>query len=113
MAASMSFGHLLVLAFSALPVISAVSCPYVGGNEARDAALPFPHPESILQPRYSQDAAFGRCPRSSKVAGGGSRSADWWPCELSLAVLRQNTDETNPLGGNFDYASEFNKLDGT
>jgi len=37
---------------------------------------------------------------------------DWWPCELNLAVLRQNTDETNPLGGDFDYPSEFAKLDG-
>jgi catalase-peroxidase len=109
---SMALGQLLVLAISVLPLTSAVSCPYVRGNQARDAGIPLPHPESILEPRYNQDEDFGRCSRKSKVAGGGARSEDWWPCELNLAVLRQNTDESNPLGGAFDYATEFAKLDG-
>jgi catalase-peroxidase len=109
---SMALRQLLMLAISALPLTSAVSCPYVRGNHARDAAIPISHPESILEPRYNEDADFGRCSRKSKVGGGGARSTDWWPCELNLAVLRQNTDESNPLGGDFDYATEFAKLDG-
>ena len=109
----MSLRRLLVLTISALPAISAGSCPYAQGNQARYAAASVAHPESILEPRFSPDGPdFGRCPRKSKVAGGGTRSQDWWPCELSLAVLRQNADETIPLGGDFDYASEFAKLDG-
>lgn len=107
MSKSISWRHLLVLAISALPVTSALSCPYARGND------PAPHPESILEPRYSPDGPnFGECPRKSKVAGGGTRSWDWWPCELSLRVLRQNAKETIPLGRNFDYASEFSKVDG-
>jgi catalase-peroxidase len=107
MSDSMSWRHLLVLAISALPVTSAVSCPYIRGNAVES------HPESVLLPRYSPEGPnFGRCPRKSKVAGGGTRSHDWWPCELNLAVLRQNADKTIPLDTDFDYASEFAKLDG-
>jgi catalase-peroxidase len=107
MSESMSWRRLLVLAISALPVTSAVSCPYVRGNDLS------PPPENILKPRYSPEGPnFGQCPRKSQVAGGGTRSQQWWPCELNLAVLRQNADKSIPLDVDFDYASEFAKLDG-
>ena len=35
----------------------------------------------------------------------------WWPEQLNLQPLRQNAAESNPLGGNFDYAAEFKTLD--
>jgi catalase-peroxidase len=35
----------------------------------------------------------------------------WWPNRLNLEPLRQNADMSNPLGGSFDYAEEFKKLD--
>lgn len=104
---------IVLLAVSTLPLTSAVSCPYIGGNGARDNAPRIPHPESIVEPRYSsEDPGFGRCPRKSKVAGGGTRSDDWWPCDLSLAVLRQNGESSNPWDAKFNYATEFAKLDG-
>ncbi|MEL7499498.1 MAG: catalase/peroxidase HPI [Planctomycetota bacterium] len=36
---------------------------------------------------------------------------DWWPNQLNLQVLHQNSPRGNPLGGDFSYADEFNKLD--
>src|SRR5690606_17999334 len=36
---------------------------------------------------------------------------DWWPNQLDLEVLRQNSDLSNPLDPKFDYAAEFAKLD--
>lgn len=106
--------NLLTLAVSALPLAAAASCPFGHGNEARDAAVPMMHPEAIIQGRASPAGPdFGRCPRKSKVAGGGTRSTDFWPCELNLAVLRQNADKANPLDADFDYAAAFAKLDGT
>ncbi len=36
---------------------------------------------------------------------------DWWPVRLNLRVLHQNSRKANPLGGDFDYAKEFEKLD--
>ncbi len=35
----------------------------------------------------------------------------WWPEQLNLQPLRQNAAESNPLGGNFDYAAAFKTLD--
>lgn len=36
---------------------------------------------------------------------------DWWPTQLNLEVLRQNSEKTNPMGEKFNYISEFQKLD--
>ena len=36
---------------------------------------------------------------------------DWWPNELNLKVLHQNSPASNPMGPNFNYAEEFKKLD--
>lgn len=45
-----------------------------------------------------------------KAAGGGTRNEDWWPNQLKLSILRQNSSLSNPMG-NFDYAEAFNSLD--
>jgi catalase-peroxidase len=36
---------------------------------------------------------------------------DWWPNQLDLSVLRQNSDLSNPMGEDFDYKEAFSKLD--
>ena len=44
--------------------------------------------------------------------GGRPRSIkDWWPNQLDLSVLHAHSSKSNPLGENFDYAKEFEKLD--
>ena len=57
----------------------------------------------------------GKCPvtgRTSKaIAGGGTSNKDWWPNQLNLGILHQHSDKGNPMGGAFDYAEEFGKLD--
>jgi catalase-peroxidase len=35
----------------------------------------------------------------------------WWPEQLDLSPLRQHAAESNPLGGQFDYAKAFASLD--
>jgi len=39
------------------------------------------------------------------------RNADWWPHQLDLAILHQNSALSNPMGKDFNYAKEFNSLD--
>ncbi len=34
----------------------------------------------------------------------------WWPDQLNLSPLRQHAAESNPMGENYNYAKEFNKL---
>ncbi|KAK3081554.1 hypothetical protein LTS18_005480 [Coniosporium uncinatum] len=45
------------------------------------------------------------------LAGGGTRNTDWWPNELKLNILRQQTSVTNPLNDKFDYGAAFKSLD--
>jgi catalase-peroxidase len=46
-----------------------------------------------------------------EVAGGGMSNKDWWPNQLNLKVLHQHSFLSNPMGGEFNYAEEFKKLD--
>ncbi|MES0828270.1 catalase/peroxidase HPI [Ruegeria sp. SCP11] len=57
----------------------------------------------------SDNPKTGGCP---VMHGAGTRSnRDWWPNQLNLSILHQNTPVSNPLGADFDYAEEFKKLD--
>ncbi|WP_424346758.1 catalase/peroxidase HPI [Kocuria sp. CH-021] len=61
----------------------------VHGSESENPAIDAPTPRTG-QPRTVQD---------------------WWPDQLDLGVLRKHSTTTDPLGPDFDYASEFEKLD--
>jgi catalase-peroxidase len=41
----------------------------------------------------------------------GTSNQDWWPNQLNLKVLHQNSSLSNPMGEAFNYAEEFKKLD--
>ncbi len=43
-------------------------------------------------------------------AGGGTSNRDWWPNQLKLNILRQNSSLSNPMGDHFNYAEEFKSL---
>lgn len=45
------------------------------------------------------------------VGANGTKNRDWWPNQLKLNVLRQHSAKSNPMGGDFNYAEEFRKLD--
>lgn len=40
-----------------------------------------------------------------------TQNAEWWPNQLNLNILRQNSSLSNPMGENFNYADAFNSLD--
>ena len=41
----------------------------------------------------------------------GTSNRDWWPNQLNLKILHQHSSLSNPMGGEFNYAEEFKKLD--
>jgi catalase-peroxidase len=45
------------------------------------------------------------------VAGDGTENRDWWPNQLKVNVLRQQSSLSNPMGEQFNYAEEFKSLD--
>ncbi len=54
----------------------------------------------------------GKCPFPHGNTNVSARSnRDWWPNQLNLKVLHQNSALSNPMGKTFNYAEEFKKLD--
>jgi catalase-peroxidase len=41
----------------------------------------------------------------------GQSNKDWWPDALNLNILHQHDSKSNPLGEDFNYREEFQKLD--
>ena len=68
--------------------------------------------------------AGGTCPVTGLGGGSSSGTAavetprdenknnrDWWPNQLDLRPLHQNSPMSNPMGADFDYAAAFAKVD--
>ena len=47
----------------------------------------------------------------ARKPGKGTSNRDWWPDQLNLKVLHQNSRMGNPMDKEFNYAEEFKKLD--
>ena len=57
-------------------------------------------------------ASEAKCPVVHGTTNVGMRSNnDWWPNQLNLRILRQNSPQSDPMGEAFNYAEEFKKLD--
>ena len=56
-----------------------------------------------------------KCPFSVNVRTntitGSQSNADWWPNQLKLNILHQQSPLSNPMGKEFNYAEEFKTLD--
>ncbi|MEV7445540.1 catalase/peroxidase HPI [Streptomyces sp. NPDC091204] len=61
----------------------------MSGSESENPVIPAPTP-TPTRPRANQD---------------------WWPNQLDLQVLHQNSPLSDPMGEDFDYAKEFASLD--
>lgn len=56
-----------------------------------------------------------KCPMNHGIqkhgAGGGTSNKDWWPNQLNLKILHQNSEKLDPMDKDFNYAKEFKSLD--
>ena len=56
-----------------------------------------------------------KCPVTGKtrkaISGSGTSNKDWWPNQLNLKILHQNSNLSNPMDADFKYSEEFKKLD--
>ena len=56
-----------------------------------------------------------KCPFSGNqlthTTAGAKGNNDWWPDQLNLGILHQQSSLSNPMGEEFDYAQEFKSLD--
>ena len=81
---------------------------------------------TITVSAQEKQAAPGKCPvmhstastdsvnlksESINVNPRGKKNGDWWPNQLNLTVLRQNSNLSNPMGSDFNYQKQFATLD--
>ena len=63
----------------------------------------------------NDSGASGKCPVMHGVTKhttfGVRSNRDWWPNQLNLKILHQNSALSDPMGPAFSYAEEFKKLD--
>ncbi|MEO0730378.1 MAG: peroxidase family protein, partial [Pseudomonadota bacterium] len=60
----------------------------------------------------SNDETVGRCPVMHGVrVAGSTANQHWWPNQLNLKILHQNTPQSDPMGRSFDYAKAFESID--
>ena len=72
--------------------------------------------ENNTKPTSYDVNSESKCPFSVGVApkqsaSNGNSNRDWWPNQLKLNILRQNSPLSNPMGETFNYAEEFKSLD--
>ena len=52
-----------------------------------------------------------QAPPNRHTVAGSMTNGDWWPDQLNLHILHQNSAKGDPMGDGFDYAEEFKNLD--
>lgn len=62
-------------------------------------------------------SGMDKCPyhngsiEKEKVSTEGTQNSDWWPKQLTLDVLRQHADLSDPMDAGFNYKAAFESLD--
>lgn len=84
------------------------TCPvtgktYVNGKEVTSGG---PNANAETQPVSTEIKSS-----TTKTSISFDKNREWWPNQLNLNVLRQNSSLSNPMGAEFDYAKAFQTLD--
>lgn len=59
----------------------------------------------------SKPTATYEHPSTVQAPEKGFTNTDWWPNQLDLSLLRKNSEQSNPMDANFEYAKAFQSLD--
>ena len=69
-------------------------------------------PEGKIMATSSKCPVMGaNRPAAARHTDGVMSNRDWWPNQLNLKILHQNSLKGNPMGEDFNYAEQFKKLD--
>jgi len=75
---------------------------------SNEMKCPVPHGNAAVTATETSSPMHGAVTLNSRKI---TRNEHWWPDRLDLAVLHQNTKLADPMGQDFDYATEFKTLD--
>ena len=76
-------------------------------SDTSDSRPPTPEAATASNSESENPAIASPTPK----AGAPLKNQDWWPEQIDVSVLHAHSPKGNPLGDDFDYATEFNKLD--
>ncbi|GAA3384055.1 catalase/peroxidase HPI [Cryptosporangium minutisporangium] len=80
-----------------------------GVDKKAAAGCPVAHDSVTSHGSESENPAIDS--PTPKTGGRPHTIRDWWPNQLDLGVLHAHSSKVNPLGADFSYAKEFEKLD--
>ena len=102
----------LTAAVAGLCFATSAAAQQTQSARAVKTASPEPRTETTMQD-MSKCPVMGAVnpPQSRHTAAGVMSNGDWWPSQLNLRILHQNSLKSNPMGEEFNYADEFRKLD--
>lgn len=87
-----------------------VTCPVTGKTYAVGA-----EGAAVPHGNYGETTSDNNTPTTTEVTPSPmenkNKNKEWWPSQLNLDVLRQNSHLSNPMGTDFDYAKAFQSLD--
>ena len=68
-----------------------------------------------MENKSESNTKEGECPfgysEQKKIKTKSHSNADWWPNQLNLKILHQNSKLSNPMQDGFNYAEEFKSID--
>ncbi len=90
-----------------------VTCPVTGKtyNVNEMGAQRGPNTGPIEQYTNAKSTTNPKVEVAQKASQNKDKNKEWWPNQLNLDVLRQNSELSNPMGSKFNYAKEFQSLD--
>ena len=98
----------LLATAAALTLALAAGCG--NSNESREVVTPTPEEVEDRDSAAVKESAAMTEPAAVEP-GAPKPNQFWWPDHLDLSPLRRNDPASNPIGEDFDYAAEFQKLD--
>ncbi len=80
-----------------------------GVDQSASGGCPVAHDSVTATGSESENPAIDS--PTPKTGGRPRTLRDWWPNQLDLSVLHAHSSKGNPLGADFSYSKEFEKLD--
>ena len=100
------------------PVRSRTEEETVARHSTRTRATTATPTEQQLTTKPTNDKENRHVRRCQQVPGAraddtmrATTNQDWWPNQLNLKILHQNSPLSDPMGEDFNYAEEFKRLD--
>ena len=105
------FVYSLLLASQLISAASASEATTDGGTAGGEKVS-----APVVPPSKGSTDTSAKCPVMSDAVrrpteAGAFSNRDWWPNQLNLKILAQNSSLSNPMGRDFSYAEEFKKVD--